>query len=81
MADFFTDLNRHIATYEAGERADEIERDMRSEASDFAVNGEGATLIPANDVRDADVPGARIHGPGHVSYIADQYGDPWGRFA
>lgn len=77
---FESDVAREIAAYEAAETTAERDDSMRSENSDYAVNGEAATLIPANDVLDADLPGARVYGPGHVEYIADQYGDPWGRF-
>lgn len=47
MSNFDTDLNRHIAAYEQGERLDEIEREMRDESSDWHIDGEAARLIPA----------------------------------
>jgi hypothetical protein len=46
MANFWTDLNRHLGEYELAEYlADEEER-MVNENSDYAVNGEDADLIP-----------------------------------
>lgn len=80
MGNFWQDLDRYLGDYDRDERAAEIEQTMLEENSDYAVNGEDATCIPANFVSDADLPGARVHAPGHVEYIADQYGDPWGRF-
>lgn len=71
MADFFTDLARHIAAYERGELLDEIERDMTGieREDDFAANGEAAQFIPSDLVLAAEVPVVRRYGsddPGRV---------------
>lgn len=57
MASFETDLARYLDAYDRAEHLASVEEDMMSENSDYAVNGEAATLIPSDLVADAEIPG------------------------
>lgn len=56
MASFETDLARYLAAYERDEAAAEVEENMMSENSDYAVNGENARFLPPSAVLDAGDP-------------------------
>lgn len=53
---FYRDLNELINAYEAAERLAEIEDEMTHGYSDYAINGEAATVIPSDLVLNADEP-------------------------
>jgi len=78
MADFWTDLARHLARYERAERDADIEETMTNEADAFHVYGELADVIPADLVADPDEPAWYTDGTRFV-YRAGIDGDPWGR--
>lgn len=82
MASFETDLARYLADYDAAERMSEVERSMMDENSDYAVNGENATLIPASDVLDAEEVSVRMGQRGAdfaIEFIPGCYMDRWCR--
>jgi hypothetical protein len=54
MGNFWTDLNRHLAQYEAAEAADEAAREEFGEdyAETVALDPEDRDLISEDDIRD-----------------------------